>query len=87
MYDPKIHHRKSTKLPEYDYSAEGFYFITICTQEKRCVFGKIVDKEMVLNKAGKIVKDEWLRTNKEKRCHITRIHCDAKSFSCHCSDL
>ena len=62
MYDPKIHHRKSIRLPEYDYSAEGFYFITICTQEKKCVFGKIVDKEMVLNKAGKIVKDEWLRT-------------------------
>ena len=47
MYDPKIHHRKSIRLPEYDYSAEGFYFITICTQEKKCVFGKIVDKEMV----------------------------------------
>ena len=71
MYDPKIHHRKSIRLPEYDYSAEGFYFITICTQEKKCVFGKIVDKEMVLNKAGKIVKDEWLRTIEIRKDDVT----------------
>ncbi|HJC94020.1 MAG TPA: transposase [Candidatus Phocaeicola excrementigallinarum] len=71
MYDPKIHHRKSIRLPEYDYSAEGFYFITICTQEKRCAFGKIVDKEMVLNKAGKIVKDEWLRTIEIRKDDVT----------------
>ena len=65
MYDPKIHHRKSIRLPEYDYSAEGFYFITICTQEKRCVFGKIVDKEMKLNEAGEMIK-RWYNKIPEK---------------------
>ena len=62
MYDPNIHRRKSIRLPEYNYSTEGFYFITICTQEKKCTFGKVVNGEMILNEAGRIVKEEWLQT-------------------------
>ena len=62
MYDPNTHRRKSIRLPGYDYSTEGFYFITICTKDKKCIFGKIVDGEMILNEAGKIVKEEWLQT-------------------------
>ena len=62
MYDPNIHRRKSIRLPEYIYSTEGFYFITICTQDKKCIFGKVVNGEMILNEAGRIVKEEWLQT-------------------------
>ena len=62
MYDPNTHRRKSIRLPGYDYSTEGFYFITICTKDKKCIFGNIVDGEMILNEAGKIVKEEWLQT-------------------------
>ena len=54
MYDPNTHRRKSIRLPGYDYSTEGFYFITICTKDKKCIFGKIVDGEMILNEAGKL---------------------------------
>ncbi|MEM6348082.1 MAG: transposase, partial [Bacteroidota bacterium] len=55
--------KKSFRLRGYDYSAEGAYFITICTYKKERHFGKIVDGEMQLNGAGKIVKEEWLKTS------------------------
>jgi putative transposase len=54
--------RKSIRLDNYDYSSEGFYFITICCFEKRCLFGDILNNEMVLNTFGKIAFDEWFKT-------------------------
>jgi putative transposase len=55
-------HRKSIRLKEYDYSQPGEYFITICTHDHECTLGEIVNGEMQLNKIGKIVEEEWLRT-------------------------
>ena len=52
-YNPNIHHRRSIRLKEYDYSQNGAYFVTICVQNRECLFGEIVDGEMVLNDAGK----------------------------------
>ena len=40
-YNPNIHHRKSIRLKGYDYSQAGLYFITICTQNRACLFGEI----------------------------------------------
>ena len=40
VYNPRIHHRKSIRLKGYDYSQEGLYFITICVQNKKMLFGK-----------------------------------------------
>lgn len=48
-YDPAKHHRRSTRLKGYNYSASGGYFITICTHQRECLFGKIIDGIMVLN--------------------------------------
>ena len=56
------HHRHSIRLKGYDYSADGFYFITICTKDRQHLFGRVVNGEMVLNEKGKIVKSEWLNT-------------------------
>jgi REP element-mobilizing transposase RayT len=39
----------------YDYSQNDAYFITICTQNRECLFGEIIDGEMILNDAGNIV--------------------------------
>ena len=61
-YDPDKHHRRSIRLKGYDYSQIGAYFITICTQNRECLFGKIVDGKMVLNPFGRIVADEWTKT-------------------------
>jgi REP element-mobilizing transposase RayT len=66
------HHRRSIRLKGYDYSQAGAYFITICTHNREYLFGEIVDDEMVLNDAGKIVRDEWLKTEKLR----SNIKCD-----------
>jgi putative transposase len=33
--DPSKHHRPSMRLPAYDYSSDGAYFVTICLQERK----------------------------------------------------
>lgn len=55
-YSPVIHHRKSIRLKDYDYSKEGLYFITICCQNKEHLFGEIVDGQMILNGAGLMIQ-------------------------------
>ncbi len=57
-----LHHRRSIRLADYDYSAEGGYFITIVTQGRACLFGEVNDGVMQLNEFGKIVWAEWYRT-------------------------
>lgn len=61
----KIHSdpdRKSVRLPFYDYSGHGGYFITICAFDGLCLFGEINDGEVTLNKTGGIIQDEWSQT-------------------------
>jgi REP element-mobilizing transposase RayT len=62
IYDPNKHHRRSIRLPGYDYTLPGGYFVTICTYNRECLFGEIVDGAMILNEYGEIVRDEWLNT-------------------------
>jgi REP element-mobilizing transposase RayT len=52
--------RRSIRLKGYDYSQAGLYFITICCQDRICLFGDVVKGEIVLNEAGKMVETEWL---------------------------
>lgn len=58
-YDPNKHRRRSIRLKGYDYTQVGNYFITICTQSRKCIFGDIVDGMMLLSDAGKIVEKCW----------------------------
>ena len=51
--------RKSLRLKNYDYTQNGFYFITICIQNKACLLGEIIDKKMVLNDAGLMIEKIW----------------------------
>lgn len=44
-YDSDTHPRKYLRLKEYDYSRIGAYFITICTYEKECIFGKVENEQ------------------------------------------
>jgi REP element-mobilizing transposase RayT len=53
------HHRRSVRLKGYDYTAPGAYFITICTYQRQCLFGKIVDDQMHLNDFGQIASECW----------------------------
>src|SRR5450432_1797235 len=58
-YNPTIHHRRSICLKGYDYSRAGLYFITMCVQDRKCLFGKIVGDEMILNENGTIACQQW----------------------------
>ena len=49
--------RKSPRIPYYDYSTCNYYFITICTHNRRCIFGKPES----LNSWATIVQDHVLR--------------------------
>jgi putative transposase len=57
-YNPEIHKRKSIRLKGYDYSLAGLYFITICVQNRECMFGKIENGKMILNDAGEMI-EKW----------------------------
>lgn len=60
-YDPDKHHRRNIRLKGYDYSREGLYYVTLCTQNHVCMFGKIDDGKMILNNVGQMVENEWLK--------------------------
>ena len=55
--------RKPNRLPQFDYSTPGAYFITICTKDKKCILGDIVGggaldaPQICLSQNGRIV--EW----------------------------
>lgn len=52
--------RFSLRLPGYDYSQTGAYYVTICVNEHRCIFGDILGETIQLNAAGLIVRQYWL---------------------------
>jgi len=61
-YNPNIHHRRSIRLKGYDYSQAGLYFVTICCQDRACLFGEIENGKMKLNIYGQIAWQEWQAT-------------------------
>jgi REP element-mobilizing transposase RayT len=66
-FDPQKHpfdqdqgkHRRSIRLPDYDYSQPGAYFVTMVTFRRECLFGEIRNSMMYLSEAGQIVLDVW----------------------------
>ena len=66
---PKLLTRKQNRLPNYDYSNEGFYFVTICSKDRKNIFAKINNKDIVgtglvpvrieLTKIGEIIDKQW----------------------------
>lgn len=54
----------STRLQNYDYSSNGYYFITICTKNREHYFGEITNDKIQLSKIGKIVQKYWLEIPK-----------------------
>ncbi len=59
MFDPDIHHRRSIRLKDYDYSQTGAYFVTICVRNRECLMGDVIDGKMILNDFGEIVLKCW----------------------------
>jgi len=52
-------HRRSIRLKKYNYSDVGWYFVTICTQNREYLFGNIIDGKMVLNIVGIMIEKLW----------------------------
>ena len=61
-YNPNLHHRRSLRLKNYDYSQAGAYFLTICAYKHQTLFGKIIDGKMQLNQLGEVLAEEWERS-------------------------
>jgi putative transposase len=56
----KLHpSRHSLRLPDYDYSQPGAYFITLITDQRICIFGEVSHGKMYLNEAGRILWEAW----------------------------
>ena len=66
-YNSDRHHRRSIRLKGYDYSRPGAYFVTICTHNRECLFGEIVDGKMRVSEYGRSVRDEWGNTVEIRR--------------------
>jgi len=75
-YNPTKHHRRSIRLKDYDYAKPGGYFITLCTQNRDCLFGDVINDQMILNDAGKMVA-QWVVELQNKfldiRCHTSVV--------------
>ncbi len=61
---------ESTRLPYWDYSNQGYYFITICVKNRICDLGQIVNGKMQLSPLGQIVKKCWR--------DLTKHYCDCR---------
>src|SRR5437588_3766936 len=83
--DPRPH-RRSLRLPAYDYSQAGAYFITACTQNRVMLFGEVIPQSAVgaglkpaptcnvrRNEMGTIVRRTW----DDLPTHYTGIDLDA----------
>ena len=58
-YDLNIHHRRSIRLGCYDYSQDGWYFVTIRALGHKCLFGKFADGQIQLYEYGRIIDKCW----------------------------
>ena len=53
---------ESNRMPGWNYSGNGYYFITMAIQNRECVLGKIKNMEMILSDFGKIGQNEWYKS-------------------------
>ena len=60
-YNPQIHHRRSIRLPGYDYSQPGVYFITTNLENDALTLCLIAQQHMLLNRFGRIVEQKLCR--------------------------
>ena len=49
----------SARLPGWDYTSAGNYFVTICTRERMPWFGNVTNGVMRLSTVGLVVRDFW----------------------------
>ena len=60
-FDPSMHHRRSIRRRDYDYSSVGAYFVTLCVQDRVCLLGCVNSAEPAVSAAGVMVKKWWIK--------------------------
>lgn len=53
---------QSHRMRQWNYSAEGMYFITLVTQHRQCLLGNITQNKMILSDMGHIVQQQWVQS-------------------------
>jgi len=51
--------RRSIRLKEFNYAQSAAYFVTICTKDRKCLFGDVIDEKINLTQGGKIADECW----------------------------
>ena len=64
--------RKPNRLPDFDYSQPGSYFVTMVIQHRQAILGCVVDGQMILSEPGQIVQKTW----DDLPTHYPGIHLD-----------
>jgi REP element-mobilizing transposase RayT len=64
--------RRTTRRKDFDYSSAAIYFVTICTQNRRNLFGAIENARMQPNRFGRLVQEAWF----ELPDHYARLTLD-----------
>ena len=64
-------HRRSIRMKGYDYSEMGYYFVTICVQNRENLLGEMRNNEVCLNEVGKMIEKWWWRL--EERFSNVRV--------------
>jgi len=54
-----VHKRRSIRLKAFDYSEAGAYFVTVCTHQRQCLLGNVIDGQVQLTAWGGIVAKCW----------------------------
>ena len=55
----KLPNRRSIRLRDYDYAQGGAYFVTICTTQRLCLFGDVINGEVALSTIGQVAEGHW----------------------------
>ncbi|MEA3369533.1 MAG: transposase [Candidatus Ratteibacteria bacterium] len=61
----KFYTRRNNRLKGHDYTSNGYYYVTICTNNRKELFGRICDNKMELNNAGE--NDKLLNNGQAQR--------------------
>ena len=72
MIEMNYRQRRLNRLKDYDYSQSGWYFVTICVKDRRCIFGEITDSTTMLNRYGEIIQVIWQNIP----CHYDGVSLD-----------
>ena len=72
-YEQYTTHHTSRRTDGWDYTQPAAYFVTICTEGRRCLFGAVERGRMFVNALGTIVAEEWHRSETIR----DRVHLDA----------